>query len=86
MAWKDTAGKVYTDRTVISADTDLHAVFREKAHISPNGNIIATNDFKIHLNSVKKEYLIRQRQSSVPKQKRMMQTVRMSQTSFLWKD
>ena len=54
MAWKDTAGKVYTDRTVISADTDLHAVFREKAHISPNGNIIAANDFKIHLNSVKK--------------------------------
>lgn len=54
MAWKDTAGKVYTDRTVISADTDLHAVFREKANISQNGNIIAANDFKIHLNSVKK--------------------------------
>ena len=54
MAWKDTAGKVYTDQTVISASTELHAVFREKANISQNGNIIAANDFKIHLNSVKK--------------------------------
>ena len=55
MAWKDTAGKVYTDQVVISADTDLHAVFREKTSgISPNGNIIAANDFKIHLNSIKK--------------------------------
>lgn len=54
MAWKDTAGKVYTDQTVISAATELHAVFREKANISQNGNIIAANDFKIHLNSVKK--------------------------------
>ena len=54
MAWKDTAGKVYTDQTVISAATELHAVFREKAHISPNGNIIAANDFKIHLDSIKK--------------------------------
>ena len=53
MAWKDTAGKVYTDQVVISADTDLHAVFREKTNISQNGNIIAANDFKIHLNSVK---------------------------------
>ncbi len=53
MAWKDAAGKVYTDQVEISADTDLHAVFREKAHISPNGNTIAANDFKIHLNSVK---------------------------------
>ena len=54
MAWKDTAGKVYTDQTVISAATELHAVFREKANISQNGNIIAANDFKIHLNSIKK--------------------------------
>ena len=54
MAWKDTAGKVYTDQTVISAATELHAVFREKVNISQNGNIIAANDFKIHLNSVKK--------------------------------
>lgn len=54
MAWKDTAGKVYTDQTVISAATELHAVFREKANISQNGNIIAANDFKTHLNSVKK--------------------------------
>ena len=54
MAWKDTAGKVYTDQVVISADTDLHAVFREKVNISQNGNIIAANDFKIHLNSIKK--------------------------------
>ena len=54
MAWKDTVGKVYTDQTVISADTDLQAVFREKTHISPNGNIIAANDFKIHLDSIKK--------------------------------
>ena len=54
MAWKDTAGKVYTDQTVISAAAELHAVFREKANISQNGNIIAANDFKIHLNSVKK--------------------------------
>ena len=55
MAWKDTAGKVYTDQVVISADTDLHAVFREKTSgISPNGNIIAANDFKIHLDSIKK--------------------------------
>ncbi len=55
MAWKDTAGKVYTDQVVISADTDLHAVFREKASgVSPNGNTIAANDFKIHLNSVKR--------------------------------
>ena len=55
MAWKDTAGKVYTDQVVISADIDLHAVFREKTSgISPNGNIIAANDFKIHLDSIKK--------------------------------
>ena len=54
MAWKDTAGKVYTDQTVISAATELYAVFREKANISQNGNIIAANDFKIHLNSIKK--------------------------------
>ena len=54
MAWKDTAGKVYTDQTEISAATELHAVFREKANISQNGNIIAANDFKIHLNSIKK--------------------------------
>jgi hypothetical protein len=54
MAWKDTAGKVYTDQTVISAATELHAVFREKINISQNGNIIAANDFKIHLNSIKK--------------------------------
>lgn len=54
MAWKDTAGKVYTDQVVIRANTDLHAVFREKANISQNGNIIAANDFKIHLNSIKK--------------------------------
>lgn len=54
MAWKDTAGKVYTDQTVISANTELHAVFREKVNISQNGNIIAANDFKIHLNSIKK--------------------------------
>ena len=54
MAWKDAAGKVYTDQVEISADTDLHAVFREKASgVSPNGNTIAANDFKIHLNSVK---------------------------------
>ena len=55
MAWKDAAGKVYTDQVEISADTDLHAVFREKASgVSPNGNTIAANDFKIHLNSIKK--------------------------------
>ena len=54
MAWKDTAGMVYTDQVVIRANTDLHAVFREKANISQNGNIIAANDFKIHLNSIKK--------------------------------
>ena len=54
MAWKDTAGKVYTDQTVISAATELHAVFREKINISQNGNIIVANDFKIHLNSIKK--------------------------------
>jgi len=54
MAWKDAAGKVYTDQVEISADTDLHAVFREKASgVSPNGNTIAANDFKIHLNSIK---------------------------------
>ena len=34
----------------------------------------------------KKEHLIRRKQSSVPKQKRMMQRVRMSRTSFLWKE
>ena len=53
MAWKDNTGKVYTDQTVISANTELHAVFREKANISPKGNTIAANDFKIHLDSIK---------------------------------